>query len=77
MKFRYSSNGDGSYFVFYGPKIVAWCADKASAIYLRKKANLAQQGMCLDGGGSAPLEVLDGDNALSPYEHWLPSPARK
>lgn len=39
IKFTYSSNGDGSYSVFYNSKVVAWCADKASAICLCSDAN--------------------------------------
>jgi len=77
MKFRYVSNGDGSYSVLYGNDIVAWCVDKDSAKYIRNVSNSAQQSMHLTGGESADLQTLSTPEVLSPFEHYLPSPTRK
>lgn len=66
MKFRFSSNGDGTYFLRYGDSVVAMCLDKQSVIYLRKQANSALQETVIS-------EHPPTQDILSIFEHWLPS----
>ena len=71
-KFSYSSNGDGSYSVYYGTQIVAWCKDKSSAIYLRKVANSIQQSENLIDEDALDFKKSSTPKNLSPFDHYLP-----